>query len=65
MDFNNIVQAIGTLGFPIVMCCVIFFYLNAERKDHKEEMNSLKDVLSDTKNVIAELKQLIEDKLNG
>lgn len=65
MDFNNVVQAIGTLGFPIVMSIIIFWFLIAEQRSHKEEMNSLKDVLSDTKNVIAELKQLIEDKLNG
>ena len=65
MDFNNVVQAVGTLGFPICMCIIIFWFLVAEQKNHKEEMNSLKDVLSETKNVIAELKQLIEDKLNG
>lgn len=64
MDFNNAVQAIGTLGFPVCMCIIIFWFLIAEQKNHKEEMSSLKDVLFDTKNVIAELKQLIEDKLN-
>ena len=45
------------------MCIIIFKHLDKEREDHKEEITSLKDILSDTKNVIAELKQLIQDKL--
>ena len=63
MDITQITNIISTIGFPIVMCIIIFKHLDKEREDHKEEIASLKDILSDTKNVIAELKQLIQDKL--
>lgn len=63
MDITQITNIISTLGFPCVMCFIIFKHLDKERTDHKEEVASLKDILSDTKNVIAELKQLIQDKL--
>ena len=63
MDITQITNIISTIGFPIVMCIIIFKHLDKEREDHKEEITSLKDILSDTKNVIAELKQLIQDKL--
>ncbi len=63
MDITQITNIISTIGFPIVMCIIIFKHLDKEREDHKEEISSLKDILSDTKNVIAELKQLIQDKL--
>ena len=62
MDITQITNIISTIGFPIVMCIIIFKHLDKEREDHKEEITSLKDILSDTKNVIAELKQLIQDK---
>lgn len=64
MDISQISTLISTIGFPIVMCIIIFKHLDKEREDHKEEISSLKDILSDTKNVIAELKQLIQDKLS-
>lgn len=64
MDITQITNIISTIGFPIVMCIIIFKHLDKEREDHKEEISSLKDILSDTKNVIAELKQLIQDKLS-
>ncbi len=63
MDINNIAQLISTIGFPIAACCAIFFMMNKEREDHKAEVDSLKGVLSEVKETMAALKQLIEDKL--
>ena len=42
MDFQSIITAITTVGFPIVVC-LIMIYLN-EKKDerHINEMNELK-----------------------
>jgi len=28
MDYNQIVQAIGSVGFPIVACCGMFYLYN-------------------------------------
>lgn len=62
-DFNLILQAISTVGFPIVMCGIMFWFLTKEQENHKVEMMSLKDVISENNQVLESLKQLIEDKL--
>lgn len=62
-DVNVIIQAISTVGFPIVMCGIMFWFLWKEQESHKAEMLSLKEVISDNNKVLEGLKQLIEDKL--
>ena len=62
-DVNVIIQAISTVGFPIVMCGIMFWFLNKEQENHKAEMLSLKEVISENNAVLVGLKQLIEDKL--
>lgn len=62
-DINTIIQAISTVGFPIVMCGIMFWFLNKEQENHKAEMLSLKEVISENNKVLEGLKQLIEDKL--
>ena len=64
-DINVIIQAISTVGFPIVMCGIMFWFLNKEQENHKAEMLDLKDVISENNKVLEGLKQLIEDKLKG
>lgn len=62
-NLDMLVQAIGTIGFPIVMTLIMFYFLNKEQENHKAEMNELKDVIAGNNEVLAQLKQLIEDKL--
>lgn len=63
MEYDVIINAIATIGFPIVCCCVMFWFLNKETETHKAEMLELRDVISANNEVLASLKQLIEDKL--
>lgn len=63
MDVQTISQLISSIGFPIAACCAIFYMMNKEREDHKNEVNTLKDVISNINETLASLKQLIEDKL--
>lgn len=58
-----IVQVVSTVGFPIAMCLIMFWFLNKEQENHKTEMNELKEVISKNNEILASLKQLIEDKL--
>ena len=62
-DINVVIQAISTVGFPIVMCGIMFWFLNKEQENHKNEMLSLKEVLAENNKVLEGLKQLIDDKL--
>lgn len=62
-DIQTISQLISSIGFPIAACCAIFYMMNREREDHKNEVDSLKGVLAEVKETMAALKQLIEDKI--
>ena len=60
MDASNITTLIGSLGFPIVACGAVFWYLNKERESHEQEMRVLTDALNSNTKVITEMKVLIE-----
>lgn len=62
---NEIITAISTVGFPIVFCLLLFWYLREETNAHKDEVTELKNVITENNTILAALKQLIEDKLNG
>lgn len=57
--------ATSTVGFPICCCIAIFGYMTRQMESHKQEMSELKDVIAENNSILASLKQLIEDKLNG
>lgn len=60
MDWNSALQAIGSVGFPIVACTVMFTYLEKERDAHKEEMRSVTQALNENTKIIEQLKNVIE-----
>lgn len=65
MEIDAILTAVGSVGFPIVFCILLFAYVREQTKTHKEEVDELKNVIEENNNILAALKQLIEDKLNG
>lgn len=64
MDTQAVSTLITSVGFPIAACCAIFYMMNKEREDHKDETDGLKAVISEINETLASLKQLIQDKLN-
>lgn len=67
----DILQIIGTYGFPIFACCVMGYYIyitNKENKSdikemrdkHSEEMSKLSEALNNNTIAIRELRTLIE-----
>lgn len=59
MDVTQVMQAIGSLGFPIVACCALFYYLNKEQESHKEEMGAVTEALNRNTDALLELKTII------
>ena len=43
MDISMIVDLIGSVGFPIVCCGVLFWFINKHDNQHKEEINALRE----------------------
>lgn len=60
MDANTIIQIVSSLGFPIVMCGALFWYMVKQREAHKEETDHLKDTINENTKVLAELTTLIK-----
>ena len=58
---NMVVQIIQSVGFPIVCCGALFWYMNKQRDVHKEETDKLTQALNNNTQAIIELK----DKLGG
>lgn len=42
MDVTMVTQLVGSLGFPIVCCGALFWYLVKEKEAHKDEMEELR-----------------------
>lgn len=52
---EDITQLISSVGFPIAMSLLLFWYLQQESKSHKEETQSLKDAITELKLAITSL----------
>ena len=61
MDYQNIVTAISTVGFPIVMCGALFWYMIQQREAHKEEINKMTEALNNNTLVLQKLLDKIGD----
>lgn len=60
MDPGIIENLISTLGFPIVVAVALFWYINKQNEDHKEEITALRGTISENTNILHELKELIK-----
>ena len=45
MDGINIIDFIQQLGFPIAMCCALFWYMYKQNQLHREETDKLRDTI--------------------
>lgn len=43
---NDVATLISTVGFPIAMSLLLFWYMTEQNKSHKEETNGLKEAIS-------------------
>lgn len=46
MDANTIIQLVGSLGFPIVMCGALFWRMVKSDEQRKAEMDKLNEALN-------------------
>lgn len=56
MDFGAITTVISNLGFPIACVVAMFWMMNKEREDHKEEMQKVTEALNNNTLALVELK---------
>ena len=63
MDCAALTQMIGSLGFPIVACCAMFYMYNKQTEAHKEEMNKFTEAINNNTNTVNELMNIIRERL--
>lgn len=61
MDANFILQAISSVGFPIVACVALAFLLYREQENHKQETNQFTSAINELTIALTKL----SDSLGG
>lgn len=61
---NEITSLISSVGFPIVMCLMMFKYMNDETETHRQESDTLKDAINELKVAITTLTERISNLEN-
>lgn len=64
MDVTMVTQLVGSLGFPIVCCGALFWYLVKEKDAHKEEMAELRKSVEANTTAINSLCQHLGGEIN-
>ena len=64
MDVTMVTQLIGSLGFPIVCCGALFWYLVKEKDAHQEEIEELRKSVESNTTAINSLCQHLGGKSN-
>ena len=64
MDFNTVTQFIGTLGFPIAVCLICFWYINKREEQHKDELTQLSAAISNNTIVMQKLVDRLGERDN-
>lgn len=63
MDANTIIQLVGSLGFPIVMCGALFWRMVKSDEQHRQEMDKLSEALNNNTIAITKLSDNLDKEL--
>lgn len=55
MEANDLLNAVSSVGFPIVMCVMLYYF-------NKVEIEKLRETIENNSKIIAELKEVIKDR---
>lgn len=62
MDTNVLLQAITTVGFPIVMCLLMFWYVREQAEEHKSEIDKLSEAVNNNSLIVQRLADILDRK---
>lgn len=55
MDYNAVMQLIGSLGFPIVACVMLYVRMEKQDENHKAEVSELTKAIQNNTLVMQKL----------
>lgn len=62
MDVQTVTTIISTVGFPICVCLLCFWYINKMQEQHKAETDKLAEALNNNTLVMQKLIDNLESK---
>lgn len=62
MDIQMIIELVTTLGFPIVVCVFLFYYMAKQDDRNRNTIKELSETIQGNTKVLAELYVLIKEK---
>lgn len=62
MGVQDITSIISTVGFPIAVCLICFWYINKMQEQHKAETDKLAEALNNNTLVMQKLIDNLESK---
>lgn len=65
MDLTVLMQAITSVGFPIVMCIILSWYIKNQSEQHKEETARFTEALNRNTLVLQRLCDKLDVDLDG
>lgn len=60
MDMNTIVSIVGSLGFPIAVCFMCFWYINKHDEKDREERAKMTEAINNNTTIVQSVKETIE-----
>lgn len=64
MDISAVTTLIGSLGFPIVCCITMFYYMVKQGEQHKQEMDKVTEALNNNTIALTKLADKMGVNLN-
>lgn len=55
MNWQDITNLITTIGFPIAVCLICFWYINKMQESHKQEIDKLSEAVQNNTIVMQKL----------
>lgn len=60
MDLTTIGQIVSSVGFPIVMCLLLYKYMQEQNEKHENEITKLTETINANTQILTELSTLIK-----
>lgn len=64
MEFNTVLQAITTVGFPIVMCLLLMWYIKDNNDKHDVEISTFTEAINKNTLMIERLCHHLDVKIS-
>lgn len=61
MDVDSIVQIINSVGFPIVACCALFYFINKTMAENTTATKELADGMQEINRTLSNLDETLND----